>query len=80
MHHKSLIPLTGFIKNLVRDSLNRYISIVSGSTDNKRIKAEQEVILALYYRGIKPKKDFRLDILVENEVIREGIHRYVNKN
>jgi len=35
------------------------------------IKAEQEVFLPLYYRGNKLNKDFRLDILVENEVIIE---------
>ena len=37
----------------------------------RRIKAEQEVFLPLYYRGNKLNKDFRLDILVENEVIIE---------
>jgi len=35
------------------------------------IKAEQEVFLPLYYRGNKLNKDFRLDILVENEIIIE---------
>jgi GxxExxY protein len=35
------------------------------------IKAEQEVFLPLYYRGNKLNKDFRLDVLVENEVIIE---------
>ena len=35
------------------------------------IKAEQEVFLPLYYCGNKLNKDFRLDILVENEVIIE---------
>jgi GxxExxY protein len=35
------------------------------------IKAEQEVFLPLYYRDKKLNKDFRLDILVENEVINE---------
>jgi GxxExxY protein len=35
------------------------------------IKAEQEVFLPLYYRGNKLNKDFRIDILVENEIIIE---------
>ena len=37
----------------------------------RRIKAEQEVFQPLYYRGNKLNKDFRLDILVENEIIIE---------
>ena len=35
------------------------------------IKANQEVFQPLYYRGNKLNKDFRLDILVENEIIIE---------
>jgi GxxExxY protein len=35
------------------------------------IQAEQEVFLPLYYRGNKLNKDFRLDILVEKEIIIE---------
>lgn len=35
------------------------------------IKAEQEVFLPLYYRGNKLNKDFRVDILIENELIIE---------
>jgi GxxExxY protein len=35
------------------------------------IKAKQEVFQPLYYRGNKLIKDFRLDILVENEIIIE---------
>jgi GxxExxY protein len=35
------------------------------------IKAAQEVLLPLYYRGNRLNKDFRIDILVENEVIIE---------
>jgi len=35
------------------------------------IKAAQEVLLPLYYRGHKLNKDFRLDMLVENEIIIE---------
>jgi len=37
----------------------------------RAIKAEQEVFQPLYYRGNKLNKDFRLDILVENEIIIE---------
>ena len=35
------------------------------------IKAAQEVFLPLYYRGNRLNKDFRIDILVENEGIIE---------
>jgi GxxExxY protein len=35
------------------------------------ISASQEVFLPLYYRGNRLNKDFRIDILVENEVIIE---------
>jgi GxxExxY protein len=35
------------------------------------IKAEQEVFIPLYYRRNKLNKDFRIDILVENEIIIE---------
>jgi GxxExxY protein len=35
------------------------------------IKAEQEVFLQLFYRGNPLNKDFRLDLLVENEIIIE---------
>jgi GxxExxY protein len=35
------------------------------------IRAEQEVFQPLYYRGNKLNKDFRLDILIENEIIVE---------
>jgi GxxExxY protein len=37
----------------------------------REIKAKQEVFQPLYYRGNKLNKDFRLDILVENEIIIE---------
>jgi len=35
------------------------------------INAEQEVLLPLHYRGSKLNKDFRVDLLVENEIIIE---------
>jgi len=37
----------------------------------REIQASQEVILPLQYRGKKLNKDFRIDILVENEIIIE---------
>ncbi len=37
----------------------------------KNIKSEQEVLIPLHYRGSKLNKDFRIDILVENEIIIE---------
>ena len=35
------------------------------------INAAQEIFLPLYYRGKRLNKDFRIDILVENEIIIE---------
>ncbi|MCX6248495.1 MAG: GxxExxY protein [Bacteroidetes bacterium] len=37
----------------------------------RRIRAEQEVFQPIFYRGNKLNKDYRLDILVENEIIVE---------
>ena len=37
----------------------------------KGVNAVKEVFLPLYYRGNKLNKDFRIDILVENEIILE---------
>lgn len=37
----------------------------------REIRAEQEVSLPLFYRGKKLNKNFRLDILVEKEIIIE---------
>jgi GxxExxY protein len=39
--------------------------------DRRGIYAEQEVPLPLYYRGRKLDKEYRLDILVEGEIILE---------
>jgi GxxExxY protein len=38
---------------------------------NRGIKAEGQVYLPLYYKGKKVGKDFRMDILVANEIIIE---------
>lgn len=35
------------------------------------IKADRQVFLPLYYRGEELQKDFRIDVLVENEIIVE---------
>ena len=35
------------------------------------IKADQEVLLPIFYRGNKLEKDYRIDILVKNEIIIE---------
>jgi GxxExxY protein len=35
------------------------------------IRVDQEVLVPLYYRGNKLNKDFRIDLLVENEIIIE---------
>jgi GxxExxY protein len=37
----------------------------------REIKSKQEVLIPLYYRGNLLNKDFRLDLLVENEIIIE---------
>ena len=37
----------------------------------RRIKSRQQVLLPLFYKGEQLKKDFRIDILVENEIIIE---------
>jgi GxxExxY protein len=48
-----------------------YLFCIMKELKLRGIKAEQEVFLPLYYRGIKLNKDFRIDILVENEIIVE---------
>ena len=35
------------------------------------IKADQEVVIPVYYRGQKLNKEFRIDVLIENEIILE---------
>ncbi len=37
----------------------------------RQINAEAQVYLPLFYRGIELKKDFRIDILVEDEIVLE---------
>jgi GxxExxY protein len=60
--HKELGP--GLLESV-------YLFCLMEELKRRGIKAEQEVFLPLYYRGNKLNKDFRLDILVENEVIIE---------
>ena len=60
--HKELGP--GLLESV-------YLFCLIEELTRRGIKAEQEVFLPLYYRGNKLNKDFRLDILVENEVIIE---------
>ena len=60
--HKELGP--GLLESV-------YLFCLMEELTRRGIKAEQEVFLPLYYRGNKLNKDFRLDILVENEVIIE---------
>jgi GxxExxY protein len=95
-----------------------YLYCFAEELRGRRIQVVKEVVQPLYYRGNRLNKDFRLDMLVENEIIleikaveillpvhiaqiisylklsdkrmgflfnfnvpvlREGIHRYVNK-
>ncbi|MFC2151729.1 GxxExxY protein [Bacteroidota bacterium] len=37
----------------------------------RKIRTEQQVFLPLYYRGHELNKDFRIDLLIENEIILE---------
>jgi GxxExxY protein len=60
--HKELGP--GLLESV-------YLFCFMEELDLRGIKAEQEVFQPLYYRGNKLNKDFRIDILVENEVIIE---------
>jgi len=60
--HKELGP--GLLESV-------YLFCIMKELKLRGIKAEQEVFLPLYYRGIKLNKDFRIDILVENEIIVE---------
>ena len=60
--HKELGP--GLLESV-------YVNCLLEEFKYRVIKAEQEVFLQIYYRGKKLSKDFRLDILVENEIILE---------
>ncbi len=60
--HKELGP--GLLESV-------YLYCLIEELNRRGIKAEQEVLLPLFYRGNKLNKDFRLDILVENEIIIE---------
>ena len=60
--HKELGP--GLLESV-------YLFCLMEELTRRGIKAEKEISLPLYYRGNKLNKDFRLDILVENEVIIE---------
>lgn len=48
-----------------------YLFCIMDELRLRGIHVEQEVLLPLYYRGNKLEKDFRIDILVENEIIIE---------
>ena len=66
------MQLTGFIKNFGPGLLESVYSFCMMEEFKLRgIKAEQEVFIPLYYRSNKLNKDFRIDILVENEIIIE---------
>jgi GxxExxY protein len=60
--HKELGP--GLLESV-------YLYCLMEELTRRGVKADQEVLLPLLYRGNKLNKDFRLDILVENEVIIE---------
>ena len=60
--HKELGP--GLLESV-------YLFCLMAELNLMGINAEQEVLLPLYYRGNRLNKDFRIDILVENEIIIE---------
>ncbi|MCK9204330.1 MAG: GxxExxY protein [Bacteroidales bacterium] len=60
--HKELGP--GLLESVYRSCVVEELKV-------RKIKSEEEVLIPLYYRGQRLKKDFRIDILVENEIIIE---------
>jgi GxxExxY protein len=60
--HKELGP--GLLESV-------YLFCMMEELKYRGINAEQEVLLPLHYRGHRLNKDFRIDLLVENEIIIE---------
>jgi len=60
--HKELGP--GLLESV-------YLYCLMEELNLRSIKARQEVIQPIFYRGSRLDKEFRLDILVENEIIIE---------
>lgn len=60
--HKEMGP--GLLESVYESCLLQELSL-------RNIKVESQVFLPLYYKGVELNKDFRIDILVENEIILE---------
>ncbi len=50
---------------------NIYIFCLAKELELRGLKVNREVFIPLYYKGIELAKDFRIDILVENEIVLE---------
>ncbi|MBN2236313.1 MAG: GxxExxY protein [Bacteroidales bacterium] len=62
MVHREMGP--GLLESVYESCLLQELSI-------RNIKVESQVFLPLHYKGVELNKDFRIDILVENEIIIE---------
>lgn len=60
--HKEMGP--GLLESVYELCLQKELNL-------RGIKTEQQVFLPLFYRGYELNKDFRIDLLVENEIIIE---------
>ena len=60
--HKEMGP--GLLESVYESCLLQELSL-------RNIKVKSQVFLPLFYKGEELKKDFRIDILVENEIIIE---------
>jgi len=60
--HKEMGP--GLLENI-------YVFCLEKELQLRGLKANREVFVPLYYKGIELAKDFRIDILVEDEIIVE---------
>ena len=60
--HKEMGP--GLLESVYEICLSQELKL-------RRVRNETQVYLPLYYRGEELNKDFRLDMLVENEIIIE---------
>lgn len=60
--HKEMGP--GLLENI-------YVFCLEKEFQLRGLKANREVFVPLYYKGIELAKDFRIDILVEDEIVLE---------
>ena len=60
--HREMGP--GLLESVYESCLLQELSL-------RNIKVKSQVFLPLFYKGVELKKDFRIDILVENKIIIE---------